>query len=519
MKLVTSAQMRELEQAAVAAGVSEPQLMEEAGLAAAQEAWMMLGTIEERRILVLAGPGNNGGDGLVAARHLRDWGADVTVYLPKHREDDHHAAALREREVEFVQGGDDGHERLQELTSSAELVVDAILGIGQSRPIAEGDGIAVALAALRTARAGFLPPKLLAIDVPTGVDATRGASDPHTVRADMTVTFGLPKLGMYIAPGAELVGEVQVADIGIPREATDAVATELMTRRWARAMVPGRPEESNKGTFGRVLAIGGSPQYRGAPVLVAQGAYRAGAGLMTVACPEPVIASIAPGIPEATWQPLPSDADGHIVEGAVATLRAVLPGFTTAVIGPGMGTGGDTGAFTWAMLQELGADLPAGFVVDADALNCLAAMGEVGATLPVQAVLTPHPGEMARMLGRSVAEIQDDRLVAANEAAQRFGCTVVLKGSRTIVAAADGAVRISPYGNPLLATAGSGDVLAGIIAAYIAQGLSPFDAASLGVYVHALVGEAARGTHGSAGMMAGDIAASLPGVVRELVGS
>ena len=516
MKLVTAAQMRELEQAAFDAGATPAQLMEEAGLAAAQEAWMLLGTLDGRRILVLAGPGNNGGDGMVAARHLRGWGAELFVYAPKDRPADEHAEALLEAEIPLIQGSSDADgSGLVELLGTCDLVIDGLLGIGRSRPLADNDPIARALDALRTVRESVNPPKLIAIDVASGMDPDSGAVDAHTVEPDLTVTFGLPKVGMYQYPGSNYVGRVQVIDIGIPKEATDRIDLELLTARSSRDALPPRPEDANKGSFGKVLVIGGSRRYRGAPALCATAVLRGGAGLATIAAAEGVIVSIAPGIQEATWLPMPESEDGTLAGEAAVRLRQELGSFDAVVLGPGLGQGEETGALVWALLADL-ASVPRGFVLDADGLNALAAMDDGPERVPANAVLTPHPGEMARLLGTTVAEVQADRLGAALEAAKKYGCVVVLKGAHTVVANAEGAARLCPYSNPLLASAGTGDVLAGMIAAYLGQGLDTFKASCLAVYLHAAAGEGLRETHGVSGLRASEMPDQLPNIVKEL---
>lgn len=517
MKLVTSAEMRELEAAAVAAGISESQLMQEAGLAVAQEAWMLLGTLEGRHIVVLAGPGKNGGDGLIAARHLCDWGASVAVYAPLGRTADDDLGELTAREIPVDSGADDvGGSRLQELLASADLVVDALLGIGNSRALAPESPLGGSLLRLAEARRGFNPPKVLAVDLPSGVDADSGAADPLTVPPDMTVTFGLPKVGLYQSPASTLAGRVQVIDIGIPKAAQEAVRLDLLTARWARQALPNRPEDSNKGSFGKVLVVGGSRNYIGAPRLAATAAYRAGAGLVTIACPATIIPAIAPALAEATWIPLAETDGGAIADESAITLRAQLRGFSTAVFGPGLGDGNDTRALTWALLPDFGLDLARGCVIDADALNALAAMPDGPQRTPANAVLTPHPGEMARLLGTTVADVQARRLSAAREAAGRFGCVVVLKGAHTVIAGPGGRASLSPFSNPLLATAGSGDVLAGVIGGYLAQGLEPFAAASLGVYMHGAAGESLRLELGEAGLLAGELADRIPRVAKDI---
>jgi NAD(P)H-hydrate epimerase len=514
MKLVTVAEMRALEAAAVEAGISERQLMEEAGLAVAQEAWMQLGTLEGRRICILAGPGNNGGDGIVAARHLFDWGAGVAIYIPRRRRDPALVDDLAPREIVVLAGEEDpGRSRLQEALSGADLVIDALMGIGQARPLDPSEPLAEALAHLRATRAGYAPPKLLAVDLPTGVNADTGEVDPLTVPADLTVTFGLPKIGMYQDAAAEVIGRVQVIDIGIPKSAQEAVKLELLTSRSAKGWLPPRPASGNKGTFGKVLVVGGSRRYVSAPRLAAAAAYRAGAGLVTIACPAECVAAVAPALAEATWLPQGSSASGGLPGESALSLRPQWRGFEAAVIGPGMGNDDDTRALVWAILPDLAAEALAGCVLDADALNALATMADAPGRVPTNAILTPHPGEMARLLGTSVPEVQRDRMGSARRAAERYGCVVVLKGANTVVAAADGRVALSPFANALLATAGSGDVLAGGIAGYLAQGVEPFIAAALGVYVHGACGEALREEYGDAGLLASELADRWPKVV------
>jgi NAD(P)H-hydrate epimerase len=516
MKLVTSAQMRELEAAAVAAGSSEAQLMEEAGLAVAQEAWMLLASLEGRRIVVLAGPGNNGGDGLVAARHLFDWGAELLVYLPRWHRVEERLDEIRQREILLIDGREDpGLEQLDAVLAAADLVIDALLGIGQQRPLEEAEPIAIALRKLGESRKGFQPPKLVAVDLPTGMDADSGSIDPRTVTPDITVTFGLPKVGMYQAPASGHLGKVQVIDIGIPKAAMEAVGLELLTARWVRAHVPKRPEDANKGTFGRVLVVGGCSRYLGAVQLAATAAYRAGAGLVTIACPERIIPSVAPSIAEATWLPQPAAADGGLAETVAIALRSTWPEYSAVVFGPGLGNTGDTRALTWAVLPDL-AGAQQGAVIDADALNALAGLDDGVERVPANAVLTPHPGEMARLMGATVDDVQRRRLEIAKEAAAKYGCTVVLKGAHSVIAAPGGAACLSPFANPLLATAGSGDVLSGMIGAYLAQGLAPFEAACMGVYLHGAAGEALKEEYGEAGLLAGEIGARLPRVVKDV---
>jgi hydroxyethylthiazole kinase-like uncharacterized protein yjeF len=294
------------------------------------------------------------------------------------------------------------------------------------------------------------------------------------------------------------------------------VQLELLTSRWAKSVLPKRPDGANKGTFGKVLVVGGSTRYIGAPGLAAMAAYRAGAGLVTIACPREVASALAAGIAEATWLPQVAAEDGGLRAEAAVELRGEWSNYEAAVFGPGLGNTDDTRALTWAALEDMGVELQRGAVIDADALNAIAAMPDGPQRVPPTAVLTPHPGEIARLMDTTVAAVQGRRLEIAQEAAERFGCTVVLKGAHSVIAAAGGRTRLSPFANPLLATAGSGDVLAGMIGGYLAQGMEPFEAACLGVYLHGATGESLREEMGDAGLLAGEIATRLPRVVKDV---
>jgi NAD(P)H-hydrate epimerase len=514
MKLVTAAQMAALEQSAVTAGISLDELMEQAGLAVAQEAWMALGVVAGRRVLVLVGPGNNGGDGLVAARHLAEWEADVAVYMLTARDGDPRAEQLRERSVPvFVASSDDGFEILQQALDASEMVIDALLGTGRSRPI-EGT-LAEILTRLNTATDRALPPKIIAVDLPTGVDADSGGADPLAATAELTVTFGLAKVGLYTLPGSEHAGRVEVVDIGIPKDATAAVSLELLATAWVRERLPKRPKAGNKGTFGRVLVVAGSPNYVGAARLAAEACYRAGAGLVTIACTPAVQAMLAGAIAEATWLPLPEER-GVIAAGAGDAIIDALSQYDVALVGPGIGRRGDAGAVALHTLSHAPANVTAA-VIDADALNALADAPGWSAKIARPCVLTPHPGEMARLLGCTVVEVQDDRLNVAMRAATEWGQVVVLKGAHTVIAAPDGRGAISPHANPLLATAGTGDVLAGTIAGLLAQGMEPFEAAACGVYVHGLAAEELGEELGDRGLLASDLLPALPRAIRTML--
>jgi len=538
LKLATVAEMQRAERES---GVPIPQLMENAGLAVAQEAWLMLGELADRRIVVLAGPGNNGGDGLVAARHLKDWGADVAVFLLKPRgEDDANLKALVEREVPVIVLEND-IAKLDEALAGAELVIDALLGTGRAREI-EGP-LAAVLDRLREARARRLPPRLLAVDLPTGLDADTGAVDPRTAAADQTVALGWSKAGLHTLPGSQYVGRVEVVDIGIAPEHGASISTELMTALWARSVLPDRPLGAHKGTFGSALIVAGSLQYVGAAALSCTGALRVGTGIVTLACARSVYPMLASKLTETTFEPL-DDKEGFLsAEEAYTVRRALTRGYEALLVGPGLAQHGYVVAFMRALLPMLaqpqqgsGSSQPAqtqhgsgsqpdgagrglrAVIIDADGLNNIAKVDRWWEMLDVPAIITPHPGELSRLAGIEAADIQRDRLGAARRCAAEWGLTVVLKGANTVAAAPDGRARLSPFANPGLATGGTGDVLAGGITGLIAQGLEPFEATSLGVYLHALAAELVRRELGDAGMLAGDVAAALPRAIRELRG-
>ncbi|MEX2247597.1 MAG: NAD(P)H-hydrate dehydratase [Dehalococcoidia bacterium] len=511
MKLVTSAQMRELEQRAVEAGTSIDAMMEAAGLAVAQEAWLSLGVIAGRRVLVLVGPGNNGGDGLVAARHLADWEADVVVYLLAPRPDDANLKKVRELGVPVqVAPEDAGYAALAKALDGAEIIIDALLGTGPSRPI-EGV-LAAILERVRDACIRPRPPLVVAVDLPTGVDADTGRADPLVIRAGLTVTFGAAKVGLYTLPGSEYAGSVQVVDIGIPKEAERDLPVELLRTAWVRDRLPARPKDSNKGTFGRVLVVAGSSSYVGAPRLAAEAAYRVGAGLVTVACAAQVQPSIAPALPEATYLPYESES-GALTPAAGREIIEALDSYDVLLIGPGLSQAPGVGDVVAGILAKV-PERAAACVIDADALNALAQQPAWSKQITRPCVLTPHAGEMSRLLGATVEAVQGDRLGVAVKAAAEWRQAVVLKGAHTVIAAPDGRACVSPHANPLLATAGTGDVLAGAIAGLLAQGMAPFEAACCGVFLHGLAAEEAGDALGDRGMLAGDLLPALPRAIR-----
>ena len=516
MKIVTVAEMRDLERQTAERGIPSFALMERAGAAVARAVRRSQHGVAGRKIAVLVGPGNNGGDGLVAARYLADWGARVSVHLlaPRSREDTNYAAVLQ-RDIRISEAGSqDFLTAVQASLARADIVLDAILGTGRSRPL-EGvfQDVLVAVGQAMAERPGL---QLVALDLPTGLDADSGAVDPLCLSETETITLGFPKYGLFRFPGAARVGRLAIVDIGIPPELAEGIPVELMTAGLVAGVLPRRPFDANKGTFGRVLVVAGSGNYIGAATLACRGAYRAGAGLVTLAAPRTVVNAVAGSLAETTYLPLSETSTGAIARGAVQELEEQLQRYDVLLMGCGLGQHPETQAFVADLLLG-GPPLPSRVLLDADALNALAGGPSWWGRLGQEAVLTPHPGEMARLLGSTVAQVQEERLALARKAAEEWGQVVILKGAFTVVAAPTGVARVSPFANPVLASAGTGDVLAGITAGLMAQ--SPgatYDAATAGVFLHGLTGERFARERGDAGLVASDLLAVLPGVLREV---
>ncbi len=505
MKAVTAAQMRRLEQGAVEAGVSLDELMENAGRAVADEVAAGLGDVEDSRIVVLIGPGNNGGDGLVAARRLAELGADVRAYVVAGSGDPAGKRATAEAAGVVVASAldDSGVQELGSAAASADVVIDAVLGTGASRPI--GDSLGKALAAVQKPN---LP--VVAVDLPTGMNADTGQFDPNGLQADVTLMLANPKIGPVANAGKGHCGEIKVLDIGIPPGLDSCLDVEWLDERLAASLLPARPGDSHKGTYGRALLVAGSPHYPGAALLATDAATRSGAGLVELATERSAYGLVVGAVPEAIFTALTETGPGALDPSASA--RQVLDHASDAnsvLIGPGFGTSVQKSIFT-RMLAAQAHELPP-LVIDADALNILAGTHRWWERLPESTIVTPHPGEMARLTGRTTAEVQGDRLSAGRSAAEIWGVNVVLKGAATLIVSPAGSVRISPFVNSGLAKGGTGDVLAGLAAGLLAQMPDrPFDAASQAVYVHGLAGQIARSSKGEIAMRARDVTNAIP---------
>ncbi len=513
MKIVTSEQMRQIDRECIRRGTPGHVLMENAGRAVAGEVRRALEPIEPKQFLVLVGPGNNGGDGLVAARYLHDWGAGVSVYLCCPRpEDDANLELVRQRNIPCLDAARDKDlSKFSDLLASADGIVDGLFGTGKARPIA---GVfAKVLDRVNQHKKERPALVLFAIDLPSGLNADTGEVDPVCPCADYTVTLALPKLGLFRFPGAERVGRLSIADIGIPVELADNIAIELLTEAWAGDALPRRPLDANKGTFGRVLAVAGSVNYIGAAYLACSGALRTGAGLVTLATASSLQPALAAKLTEATYLPLPEAEAGIISGEATALIKQKLKSYDVMLLGCGLGQSKPVSEFITSLLFQK--KLPP-LVLDADALNTLARIPEWWQKLNDNVILTPHPGEMARLSGLPIAEIQSDRTGAAQKYAREWQKIIVLKGAFTVIAAPDGRCRVSPFANPGLASGGTGDVLTGAIAGLLAQGVTLFEAAALGVYLHGKAAEVVKNELGDTGMLASDLLPVLPLVIKQL---
>ncbi|MDD5039264.1 MAG: NAD(P)H-hydrate dehydratase [Dehalococcoidales bacterium] len=518
LKILTVEQMRQVEQDCGKVGLPTTMLMENAGKAVAEEVSRILGNINKQNILVLVGPGNNGGDGLVAARYLHDWGAKVSLYLFGQRTpDDPNLKLVRDRSLPSLEAmRDEKMEGLDNLLASADAVIDAIFGTGKSRPL---DDIYVRVLN-RVAEAKEKRPGLciIALDLPSGLNADSGAVDPSCLYADNTITLGFPKPGLFNPPGMERTGKITVVDIGIPSYLAERATIELITEDWVRSVLPKRPLGANKGSFGKVLIVAGSINYIGAAYLACSGAMRVGAGLVTLATASSLQPILASKLTEVTYLPLPESSPGIIAPEAAKLIHRECGDYNVLVLGCGLGQSQSTTRFVKSTLFKL-KSASLSLVLDADALNTLAKTQHWWQRLPDDAILTPHPGEMARLVGVTVDEIQSDRLGLAKKAAIEWLKTIVLKGAYTVIVSPQGQSRVSPLANPGLASAGTGDVLTGVIAGLVAQGLPLFDAAACGVYLHGKAGEIVRDKLGDAGMMATDLLPALPLVIKQLKGT
>lgn len=474
MELVTADEMRALDEATIRNdGIASSVLMSRAGYGVAEAVKQLFP--KAVNIVCLAGKGNNGGDARIAAEQLSHWGYSCQICtsldLP--------------------------------LLESADVIIDGLLGTGVRSPLTTDLENLIQ-------HVNQIKKPVVAIDIPSGLDATTGRSCGAVIHASATVTMGLPKLGFYINAGPENVGKIVCVDIGIrpKRVRTMQIKSHVTTEQDVLSQLPKRERSTHKGSFGHVVVIGGSRGKMGAGILASRGVLRSGAGLVTYALPESAFEKFDTTLPEIMIEPLPDNGTGILHTAALSKIDKLMSNKSAIVLGPGIGTAEETTKVVHHLLQN---KLP--IVIDADALNCIAEKSDCLKLLQTNAVLTPHPGEMARLVHKNSANVQQDRVSVARQFAKTHPATLVLKGSSTITAYHD-EIWINPTGNPGMATAGMGDVLAGIIAGFLAQGLSSFEAARIAVFLHGLAGDRVSLIKGEQGILASDVADALPEAIH-----
>ncbi len=512
MYLVSAAQMREIDRLTIEhSGTPGHILMERAGSGATQ---VLLDFFEQqpKRVVVVAGRGNNGGDGFVMARLLKERGISCEVILAAKKREvrgdaGHHLRAfLRRRgrvaEVTALEQIPAAERRLER----CDVIVDALLGTGLNAAVRD-----IQAALIASMNASGVP--IVSVDIPSGLYADSGQPAGGAVAAALTVTFGYPKLGQVLYPGTARVGQLACVDIGLAPQALTEVAPQLyvLTRREVGGQIRPRHPEAHKGDFGHLLVLAGSRGKSGAAVLSASAALRTGTGLVTLAGPQGLLPIFSSALLEAMTAPQPERADGSLKLNA-RVLGQALHGKSAVVFGPGVGVSTETKRMARWLLKNSQVPL----LLDADGLNSVASQMATLKTAKVPAVLTPHPGEMSRLTAMPTADIQARRLEVARQFAARHGCYLVLKGARSIIAAPDGRAWINPTGNPGMASGGMGDVLSGIIGGLLAQGYPPDEACCLGVFLHGAAADTFAEQHGQAGLLARDVIDNLPDNLRTL---
>lgn len=513
MKVATAAEMREIDKTASEYfGIAGIVLMENAGASVARQVGSVLGDVAGKKVCVFAGKGNNGGDGFVAARHLFNEGAKVKVFLICEEtavsgDAQANLYILKQMGIDVMAiVSDRDWDRVKIAANFADCLVDALVGTGFRGEL--HDDLARMVDIIN--RAGK---RIIAVDIPSGVYADTGQVRNMAVKADYTVTFGLPKPGLLLYPGADYAGQLIIANISLPPSllASTQIRQSAATTALVKQIMPRRPTFAHKGSCGHVGVVAGSQGYTGAAALTASAALKTGAGLVTLGIGASLHNIMEVKLTEVMTKPLPEIGGGAISLKAVPYIFDMITHSDVLAIGPGLGRAEETANAIREIVR--GCDKP--LVIDADGLYALAGHTDMLHDLESLAVLTPHPGEMARLMGLTPMQVNQDKIAVARKAAHDWGSIVVLKGAATVVAYPDGEVYINSTGNAGMATGGTGDVLTGVIASLLAQGLSSHDAAVAGVYLHGLAGDIAARA-GQIGMTAGDVVRALPAAIYGL---
>ncbi|MBU0995776.1 MAG: NAD(P)H-hydrate dehydratase [Proteobacteria bacterium] len=515
MELVTAEEMREMDQRTITSfGIPGVVLMENAGRGATRVLMEQFGDLENKKVGILAGSGNNGGDGFVIARYLFLKGVRPTVFLLTQKEKVKGDAALNlsllaPLNIEVCEVTDTAafQEKKADMAHQ-HLYVDAILGTGLNSDVRGHYKDVIAFV-------NEQKKNVLSVDIPSGINSNTGQVCGISINADVTVTFAFAKPGHVVFPGAQYAGKIEIIDIGIPHHIRDDVKPNhfLITDQLVRKTFPVRAPETHKGHTGHLLIIAGSPGKTGAAALTSMAALRTGAGLVTLGCPKnlnPVLESL---ITEGMTYPLPETKNGNLSELSFDAILNLMADKKCIAIGPGIGTDPSTKKLVRKLVEESRITM----VIDADGLNCLSGHVDILKTASIPVIMTPHPGEMARLMGTDVNTIQKNRIAIAREFASTYHVYLVLKGAKTIIAHPDGRVWINQTGNPGMASAGMGDVLTGMIAGLVAQGLSPEDAAVSAVYLHGKTSDTLSEEIGPVGYLASDIVKTIPEQIRRML--
>jgi hydroxyethylthiazole kinase-like uncharacterized protein yjeF len=495
-------------------GIPGIDLMESAGKGAAELLVRYFPQAREGEVAVMAGRGNNGGDGFVIARYLKNWGIRTKVYLFASIKDVS-GDALTNLQVWLKMGGDlmevpsnGNFARVKKEVSITCLIVDAIFGTGLNAAV---KGFLKEVISFINA----LPQPVVAVDIPSGLDATEGKVLGDAVQADLTVTFGLAKIGQVVEPGANYVGTLEVVDIGIPQdlvEKADIKTHVISLDELDFKFLAPRPSQAHKGDYGHLFILAGSPGKTGAAALICNGALRTGTGLVTLGIPATLNPILESKLTEAMTEPLPDAGTGYLAADAGERIVQIVEGKTAVAVGPGISTQPQV----QEILLDLIPQLPLPLVIDADGITALASRPDILKQCKSNVILTPHPGEMARLMDSTTQKVQADRIGVAQTFASSFGCIVVLKGNKTVIASPNEAIYINSTGNPGMASGGMGDVLTGMIGGLAAQGLHPLEAAKWGVFLHGLAGDLAAQEVGEISLIASDIIDYLPKAFRSV---
>ncbi len=505
MYLVTAQEMRAFDATAIQDyGIPGVVLMENAGRTTFHILKKHLGgDLRDLRVSVIAGPGNNGGDGYVIARYLINHGADVNIFLLSPRDKIQGDALINLKVLEKMTSrisqvtDAESMEQAVQTWHESEVIIDAILGTGLTSDVRSPYREAILELNNTTAI-------ILAADLPSGLDADTGRILGCAVRADITATYGFRKLGMALNPGAEYCGAIEVVDISIPLPAVEKnppralLYTSPGTEVYRQLRMD---SEAHKGHFGHLMVVGGSPGKTGAPAMAARAASRVGAGLVTVGVPASLNPILETKLTEEMTEPLPESVPGYLGASALDRILSLAEGKRCIAIGPGLSTSHDIPELVEKILSAYSGWV----VIDADGLNAMSGRMEVLKTAKAQVVLTPHPGEMGRIVGKSTSEVQEDRVGIAKKLAADYGVWVILKGARTITASPNGMIFVNSTGNPWMASGGQGDVLTGILGGLLVQGIPPEEALPFGVYIHGLAADKLVDKFGPAPVTATDV--------------